>query len=99
MIVITKGVGLVELYIYRHSSPKTFIVFQRLSADFATLDIMLFIPSLQFLQWNFDQLVRYLTALEHYSFVPDLVPAVVGQDPNPEGVVDRAGEDTVRRWR
>lgn len=99
MIVIKKGLGLIELYINRHRRAKTFIVFQSASADFATLDIMLFIPNLQFLQWNLDQLVRYLTALEHYSFVPDPVPAVVRQDPNPEAVVDCAGEDAVRGRR
>lgn len=86
-----------ELYITRHRSTKTCIVFQSISADFTTLTIMLFIPILQFLQWNLDQLVRYLTALEHYSFVPDLVPAEVRQDPNPEGVVDYAEQDTVQR--
>lgn len=95
--LILRGVCSIELYITRHRSPKTFIVVQSISADFATLNIMLFIPSLQFLQWNLDQLVRYLTALEHCSFVPDLVPAVVRQDPNPEGVVNYADQDTVRR--
>lgn len=94
---ISRGLCLIELCITRHRFTKTCIVVQSVSADFATLTIMLFIPILQLLQWNLDQLVSYLTTLEHYSFVPDLVPAEVRQDPNPEGIVDNAEQDTVHR--
>lgn len=52
-------------YINRHRQPRVFIIARSISADFATLNIMLFIPSLQSFQWNFGQLVRYLAALEH----------------------------------
>jgi hypothetical protein len=84
-------------HIIRHRRHRTFIIARTITTNFTTLGIVLFIPRPHSIQRYLGQLVRHLAALEHQLFVPDPVPAVVRQDPDPEGVVDCTGEETVRR--